>query len=144
MTALAVRAWLKDTLTPIGLQVFDQPLAVGPSGDYMWFTRFPSRTNQITFGGAGAIIETDYAPEILVVLTNPSNQYPQHVLDGYVQAIRDILNSAATMVTLTDPETFATSTLTNILEVDSDPAPSNILTATIVRTQLQEYSVRSS
>jgi hypothetical protein len=139
-----MRDWLRNLLTPIGLAVYDQPLVVAPTGDFMYFNRFPSRTDQITFGEVGAVLQTTYTPEILICLTDPSNQYPQHVLDAYTEQVRDAINNAPSGVTLTDPVTGATSTLTQVLTVNTDPAPANLLTATVIRATLEEYTLRTA
>lgn len=145
MTARAVRAWLQSTLQPAGLPVFDSPLAIGAAGDAVSFQRFPRRQEPLSFGAAGALVENTYTPSVLVWLMAPSSDSePAQTLDGYVEALCDLIREAATPVTLNDAITHEASQLMLVGEIALDPAPANTLTATVIVPTLIEYATRSS
>lgn len=145
MTASAVRAWLAATIAPVGIAVYDSPLVVGPAGDFVSFQRFPARRNQLTFGAAGSLQETEYTPSLLVALMNPSNDgSPAGTLDGYVDAICELLTKATLPAVVTDPLTGEQSEIVLLNSVAVDPAPANTLTGAVLVPSLTEYSVQSA
>lgn len=145
MTRRAVRAWLAATIAPAGLPVADEPLVIAPTGDFVAFTRFAHRESPLSFGGAGALVQREYTPSLLVMLVNPSSDSdPQAVLDGYVDALGALLRDAPTPAAITDPLTGEQSELVLVTDIQVDPAPANALTATVLVPQLTEYSRRSA
>jgi hypothetical protein len=145
MSARAVRAWLKSTLAPAGLAVFDAPLVLGATGDSVSFQRFPRQSVPLTFGSAGALYESTYTPSLLVWLINPSSVADQQTaLDGYVDALLELLIEAPTPATLTDAVTGEVSKLAYVGPTKIDPAPSNTLTASVLVPTLVEYATRAA
>src|SRR6185312_1300305 len=148
----AVRAWLKATLTPIGIPVFDALYKSEPASDQILFLTFGSDAEVLTFGQP-ALVQTTYTPDLLLLLLDPSAEDAQYTLDLYVQQVRQTLRAVVTPVSITDPTTGAPSDIVMIgAHIPATPAKTedmgpvgeegDALASVILRPQLVEFSTQ--